>query len=59
MNKWIIGLAVLAMLLITVIAGCGAQMPTVAEGNQSDSGDTKLEFNTDYTGNEYVIEAVD
>lgn len=47
MNKWII--AALAM-VIPVIAGCGAKMPTVSEESQGDAYQTKQIVNTEYTG---------
>ena len=59
MKKWIATSAAMAVLLSITIAGCGAKMPTVAESAQEDQYDSKLEFNTDYVGQDQVIEAVD
>ena len=59
MKKWIAASAAMAVLMITVIAGCGAKMPTVSEDSQGDPTEQKLPVNTEYDGNNDVVRTVD
>jgi len=59
MKKWIAASAAMAVLMVTVIAGCGAKMPTVSEDSQGDPIEQKLEVNTEYDSNNDVVRPVD
>lgn len=59
MKKWIAASAAMAVLMVTVIAGCGAKMPTVSEDSQGDPVEQKFQVNTEYDGNNDVVRTVD
>ncbi|MEE9555276.1 MAG: hypothetical protein V3W18_13390 [candidate division Zixibacteria bacterium] len=58
MKKWIAASVAMAVLMLTVIAGCGAKMPTVSEDTQGDPNEQKIEVLTEYN-DDVVVGTID
>ncbi len=56
MKRWVVAMAAIFAMSVMVsgIAGCGAELPTTSEYDQGDSHDTKAVVNLEIVENEDV-----